>query len=100
MYLAEAYCMQNQFADALTHLDEADSVTNQANQNSDGADGQIRNLVSLVEHKFRTIRITKDHKLAAGQAPQNIDEFLVPKIINKLNRCVVEMCQNNFEKAR
>lgn len=30
----------------------------------------------------------------------NVDEYLTPKIINKLNRCVVEICANNLEKAR
>ena len=38
--------------------------------------------------------------VSAGQAAPQAEEVLNVKIINKLNRCVVDICAGQFEKAR
>jgi tetratricopeptide (TPR) repeat protein len=104
LYLAEAKCMIGQFQEALGHLDEAENVSEQVlAPNSDASEAHIKNFVNKVEVKFRTIKVNKHTRPQPGQAPlssANVDEFLTPKIINKLNRCVIETCSGNLEKAR
>lgn len=60
-------------------------------------ESEVSNLVSQVEFKFRNIKVQSD----VSQAPQSpAEEYLTVSIINKLNRCVVDICAGNFEKAR
>lgn len=71
--------------------------------NSEATESQVKNFVNKVEVKFRTIKVNKLTRPQPGQAPlssSNVDEFLTPKIINKLNRCVIEICSGNLDKAR
>lgn len=96
--------MIGQFSVAMGHLDEAENVSEQVlAPNADATESQVRNFVNKVELKFRTIKVNKQTRLQPGQAPlssHNVDEYLTPKIINKLNRCVVEICSGNLERAR
>jgi hypothetical protein len=85
MYMAEAKCMLGKFAESLVHLDKAENVATES---------QVSNLVKEVEFKFRNIKVQSD----APQSP--VEEHLTVAIINKLNRCVVDICSGNFEKAR
>ena len=102
VYISEAKCMLGQFTDALVHLDAAEEIsTNGAGEGSSLQDTVIQNLVTQVEHKFRVINVKKEG--SAGSAPsadRAPTEVLTLKMINKLNKCVVELCQGNFEGAR
>jgi len=83
MYLAESKCMIGQFQDALKHIDQAEKL-------SEGGEGdKIQSLVTKVEQNFRKITVSDSG-----------DEVINLKIINKLNKCVVDLCQGQFEKAR
>lgn len=52
-------------------------------------------MITMVEQKFRQISVTKDSAKMTGE-----EEYLTVNIINKFNKCVVEICQGNLEKAR
>lgn len=100
MYLAEAKCMLGRHQEAFDHLEQAEGV-------SEGAKGS-KSLVKMVETKFRKIGvrpedITQSANVEAGQAPLGQgapEEKLTLKIINKLNRCVVNICAGQFDQAR
>ena len=71
-------------------------------------DGGAKQLVKMVEMKFRKIEVRAEggnqaSSLEPGQAPLGQgapDENLTLKIINKLNRCVVHICAGEFDAAR
>lgn len=84
MYTAEAYCMLGKFQEAMAHLEKAE---NQSEQND------AHSIVEKVELKFRNIRVTPEGESSQG-------ELLTVKIINKLNRCVVDICSGNLDRAR
>lgn len=45
--------------------------------------------------------MTKETRPQPGSGSQKpVDEYLTVSIINSLNKCVVEMCQGNLERAR
>ena len=110
MYLAEAKCMIGRYQEAFEHLEQAESVSaTYAEKEGERGDG-ARQLVKMVELKFRQIEVSGDEvphpekeKLEPGQAPRGqgqTDEKLNVAIINKLNRCVVLICSGQFEVAR
>jgi tetratricopeptide (TPR) repeat protein len=105
MWLAEAKCMQGLFQESLGHIDEAERISdsNPPNEKQSEVDSNISNLVSQVELKFRRINVHKDsnnYSSSGGSAPSTNEELLTVKIINKLNRCVVDICSGQYEKAR
>lgn len=53
-----------------------------------------------VEHKFRTIKVTPAGAQVQSNGSINSQEKLTTRIINKLNKCVVHLCQGRFEMAR
>jgi tetratricopeptide (TPR) repeat protein len=102
MYLAEAKCMLGQFSASLGHLDEAERSSQEA-QGSAADPGQsegIKQIVSMVELRFRTIKVLKEGKGIVQPQDLSPEDKLTVKIINKLNRAVVELCAGNMLKAR
>jgi len=110
MYIAEAYCMIGKFQESLDHLEKAEEISEEASANSTNIgsnndnEGQqaAQNLVEKVELKFRTIPVKPQGSASEGAPPaqQKPDELLTVKIINKLNRCVVDICSGHFDQAR
>jgi len=105
MYLAEAKCMVGQYTEAMANLEDAESSTEVTSMiyNSDtSGEMPVQMLVKQVESKFRIIKVsneTKKAELGSGQAPagsESQDEYLTVRIINSLNKAVVDICSGDF----
>lgn len=68
--------MLGRFEESFTHLELAEGFSSVG-------------IVKQVEHKFRTINVSRSN-----------DEKISEEIINKLNKCVVHICAGQFELAR
>jgi hypothetical protein len=106
MYLAEAHCMLGKFKESYEQLDEAEKMSGEESfvHATDDEQNQVYNVIHQVEHKFRKINVISSDSSNPASKDMGLgwtqDEVLTVKIINKLNRCVVDICQGNFDLAR
>ena len=98
--------MIGKFKESYEQLDDAESISGEENfTHTEDEQSQLYNVIHQVEHKFRKINvISKSAPNSTGAKDMglnwNQDEIISFKIINKLNRCVVDICQGNFDQAR
>jgi len=86
-YIAESLCMLGKFPESLEHLEKAAEI-------SLDHEGQ-QFLVRDFEMKFRKIAFP-----ASPASWEQSSEKLNLKIVNRLNKCVVYLCNGEFEMAR
>jgi tetratricopeptide (TPR) repeat protein len=85
-YIAEALCMLGKFSESIHHLEEAAEIS---------LDNDSHSLVKDFEMKFRKINLPKDQH----QQDESCEKLNL-RIVNRLNKCVVHLCQGDFDMAR
>mmetsp|Transcript_1506 Transcript_1506/g.2660 ORF Transcript_1506/g.2660 Transcript_1506/m.2660 type:complete len:108 (-) Transcript_1506:467-790(-) len=107
MYMAEAFCMIGKSQESLSQIELAENLTSDFLLKNDP--GKVQTLVQSVENKMRVIKVQNAEQfsstdpaanLTMSEQPDSSLERLSIDIVNKLNRCVVYLCQGNFQQAR